>query len=316
MKCPKCSYLGFETGDRCKNCGYDFSLLATYTPAVDPDLTIRVPDEMPEGTHTSWMDRLHSGVEDLHEAHAMPEPLIAETAPVERVTAPVAVSRADSAFPLFAPGSDGDDEPLIKLPLSPRTPLSVRRTPEPARFRQAPKSAQTDGPELSLEFAEDSFIDRAPSAYESPEPPAVPIAEAESCSLGRRAVAGLTDHAILFGIDAVVVYCTLRMAALTMGEWSLLPPVPMLAFLLLLKLAYFGAFTAACGQTIGKMAARIRVVADGATLDPGRAIRRTLVGAVSLLAFGAGFIPAFLDPDRRALHDRVARTRVVELPSA
>ena len=26
MKCPKCDYLGFETGDRCKNCGYDFSL--------------------------------------------------------------------------------------------------------------------------------------------------------------------------------------------------------------------------------------------------------------------------------------------------
>ena len=28
MKCPKCAYLGFETGDRCKNCGYDFSLLS------------------------------------------------------------------------------------------------------------------------------------------------------------------------------------------------------------------------------------------------------------------------------------------------
>ena len=27
MKCPKCLYIGFETGDRCKNCGYDFSLL-------------------------------------------------------------------------------------------------------------------------------------------------------------------------------------------------------------------------------------------------------------------------------------------------
>jgi uncharacterized RDD family membrane protein YckC len=89
----------------------------------------------------------------------------------------------------------------------------------------------------------------------------------------------------------------------------------MLAFLVLLKLSYFGVFTAACGQTIGKMAAHIRVVADGAPLDPGRAARRTLVGAVSLLAFGAGFIPALLDPDRRALHDRVARTRVVELPS-
>ena len=28
MKCPKCLYIGFETGERCKNCGYDFSLLA------------------------------------------------------------------------------------------------------------------------------------------------------------------------------------------------------------------------------------------------------------------------------------------------
>src|SRR5260221_621629 len=31
MKCPKCAYLGFETGDRCKNCGYDFSLIGTST---------------------------------------------------------------------------------------------------------------------------------------------------------------------------------------------------------------------------------------------------------------------------------------------
>jgi rubrerythrin len=22
VKCPKCNYLGFETGDRCRNCGY------------------------------------------------------------------------------------------------------------------------------------------------------------------------------------------------------------------------------------------------------------------------------------------------------
>jgi uncharacterized RDD family membrane protein YckC len=28
VKCPKCGFLGFESGDRCKNCGYDFSLVA------------------------------------------------------------------------------------------------------------------------------------------------------------------------------------------------------------------------------------------------------------------------------------------------
>jgi uncharacterized RDD family membrane protein YckC len=63
------------------------------------------------------------------------------------------------------------------------------------------------------------------------------------------------------------------------------------------------------------MATGIRVVADDAPLDPARAARRTIMAAFSVLAFGAGFIPAFLDPDRRALHDRLARTRVVELPS-
>src|SRR5262245_53754810 len=47
MKCPKCNYLGFETGDRCKNCGYDFSLLtladapASGPTAPDADLMIR-----------------------------------------------------------------------------------------------------------------------------------------------------------------------------------------------------------------------------------------------------------------------------------
>ena len=309
MKCPKCSYLGFETGDRCKNCGYDFSLLAAHIKPLDPDLTTPVPDDMPVGVDASWLDRLHSRIEDVEVAHEMPEPAMSGAASTAAVAAQAPV---DPSFPLFAPAREPDDEPLIKRPSAPRAPLAVRRTPEPARLRQAPKSPHTGDPALSLEFAEEPFVD-PPRAYESAEPPAGTVKGAEVCGLGRRAVAGLIDHAILFGIDLVVVFFTLRMSALTMADWQLLPPVPMLGFLLLLKLSYFGAFTAACGQTIGKMAARIRVVADDGSLDPERAIRRTIVAAVSLLAFGAGFIPALLDPDRRALHDRVARTRVVEL---
>ena len=27
MKCPKCQYLTFDSGGRCRNCGYDFYLL-------------------------------------------------------------------------------------------------------------------------------------------------------------------------------------------------------------------------------------------------------------------------------------------------
>ena len=38
MKCPKCGYLGFEDVDRCRNCGYDFSL----AQSVDlPELPMR-----------------------------------------------------------------------------------------------------------------------------------------------------------------------------------------------------------------------------------------------------------------------------------
>jgi uncharacterized RDD family membrane protein YckC len=136
-------------------------------------------------------------------------------------------------------------------------------------------------------------------------------------SLGSRTLAAVIDHAILLGIDVVVFYSTLRMTGLTTDEWRALPLLPFVAFLVLLKLAYFAAFTALGGQTIGKMAAGIRVVADDQLiLDPGRAIKRTLTSAVSLASLGLGLIPALVGPDRRAFHDRVAHTHVVELPSA
>ena len=44
MKCPKCGYLGFEAVDRCRNCGYDFSLAqgSLSTSSLDlPELPMR-----------------------------------------------------------------------------------------------------------------------------------------------------------------------------------------------------------------------------------------------------------------------------------
>jgi uncharacterized RDD family membrane protein YckC len=329
MKCPKCSYLGFETGDRCKNCGYDFSLLAASHEPPDPVLNLEIPDALPADADRSWIDRLHTGIEHVAEANEMPEAALAAPSPAITFDPPMVVRpEPDSNFPLFEPrAQEADDEPLIKFPATPRAPLSVRRTPEQPRVRPpAPaRPDRQDGPPLSLEFSDDEFTAadaELPGPIHRIEPiearhiPAAPAtSEPVISSLSRRVTAGLTDHAILFGIDLIVLYSTLRMAGLTMGDWALLPPVPMIGFLVLLKLSYFGAFTAACGQTIGKMAAHIRVVADDAPLDPARAIRRTMMSSVSLLALGAGFIPAILDPDHRALHDRMARTRVVELPS-
>ena len=281
MKCPKCDYLGFETGDRCKNCGYDFSL--SPAPAEADGLT----DEL---------------VLDL----------------------PPRAPAAKTALPLFTLPSTDDDEPLIKLPAAPRPPLAVRKTPELPRLR-AVKTVRRAEVEPVLAFAEEGASDldlqlRDPEEVEparrpAPRPLAAVVAAGPS-SAGARLGAAALDHVILLAVDAAVVYFTLRMAALAPGEWALLPPVPLATFLVLLKFAYFFAFTAVGGQTIGKMALNIRVIADGdGVLDPARAVRRTLAGLLSSIALGLGFVPALFG-DRRALHDRLARTRVVALRSA
>ena len=119
MKCPKCGYLGFDEVERCRNCGYDFSLMQS---AVDlPDLALR-----PDAPAISPLDDL-----TLIDAATAPPPAVpmSDAGPdLHRVT-------ATAELPLFGPPIP-DDEPLIKRASPPRPPLAVRRsTPEPPRIR-------------------------------------------------------------------------------------------------------------------------------------------------------------------------------------
>ncbi|MBI2222995.1 MAG: RDD family protein [Acidobacteria bacterium] len=97
------------------------------------------------------------------------------------------------------------------------------------------------------------------------------------------------------------------------GGMQALPIVPLVTFLLLLDAGYTITFTAAVGQTIGKMATGIKVVDNDSDSQPpfGFAVLRTAAYAASLLPAGLGFLPALLGKDRRALHDRLAETRVI-----
>lgn len=314
MKCPKCSYLGFETGDRCKNCGYHFSLVA------DP----------PEGGETELDLALHPSGEtspaSSQWAHEV-DGALAQAAPAAAIVDPVLLRRepkihADSKLPLFALAfDDGSDEPLIKLPAAPRPPLAVRRTPETPRRRTVPKPSRPieSAPALEL-WDEAAAAPIGESASDVRARTAARLASqsthAEASGAGARLAAATVDHLLLSAIDLAVVYFTLRMAGLPTTQWAALPPVPLLAFLLLVKLSYFSAFTAVGGQTIGKMITRIRVVTtEDASVDAALAVKRTLVGAVSAALLGLGYLPVFVGSERRALHDRVARTRVIALPS-
>jgi uncharacterized RDD family membrane protein YckC len=129
-----------------------------------------------------------------------------------------------------------------------------------------------------------------------------------------RACAALIDLAILLALDAGVLYFTLRVCRLSFAEVTVLPLAPLIAFFLLINGGYFVGFTASGGQTIGKMAASIKVIAeDGLEVVPSQALVRAMGYLVSLLSAGIGFVPGLVGPSRRALHDRLANTRVVRL---
>jgi len=316
MKCPKCAYLGFDTGERCRNCGYDFSLIPTEDPAGE--LSLRADDDA--GPAPAWLDALDHGLGQVAAvtvsppaAPVVPQASVAATALHLEPTLPPPSFRGEPALPLFGASHGGDDEPLIKVPAAPR-PLSVRRTPDTPRLRAVLKAIErVHQPEPELDFVgEPAPATVTPLRQERALP-----GHLEASGVARRLLAVVIDHAILFAIDAAVLYLTLRIAQLTMGDWRALPILPMLTFLGLLKLSYFIAFTCVGGQTIGKMAASIRVVGDDdQPLDAPHAIHRALAGAVSFLILGAGFVPALVASDRRALHDRLAHTRVVTLPAA
>ncbi len=313
MKCPKCQYLGFETGDRCRNCGYDFSLLSVVeSPAPDYEIHPPAVDDVP--------------------VHVIDDMLGAGTGTASRGTIDDSLALG-AALPLFTAGEPADDEPLIKLPAAPRPPLAVRRTPSESRagrpdpgrdapdqprMRAAPRPPSRPSPAPVLQFSDETAEPPAAPAEKQPAPAErvqSGVITEQPSRPGARVIAMLIDYAILFGIDAAVVYFTLRMAGLGMSEWRLLTVAPMFTFLGLLKVAYFYAFTAVGGQTIGKMAVGTCVVGEhGRPVDAAQAMRRTSAGIVSVLLLGVGFVPALFG-DRRALHDRLAGTRVVRLRS-
>jgi uncharacterized RDD family membrane protein YckC len=92
--------------------------------------------------------------------------------------------------------------------------------------------------------------------------------------------------------------------------------MPTSGFLSLLGVGYLVMFNAAGGQTIGKMAVGLRVVREitpfdaGGPVSFGQAMLRALLTLPSVLAAGAGFLPALVG-EERAVHDRLAHTRVI-----
>jgi uncharacterized RDD family membrane protein YckC len=132
----------------------------------------------------------------------------------------------------------------------------------------------------------------------------------------KRLTAAILDAALLAALGAGIVWTTLRWCDLSWSQVSVLPVAPVAALLLMMVLGYLFMFTVAGGQTLGKMLAGIRVVDAGVNgvadepLSMRQAIYREVLSIPSVLLIGAGFVPALFG-DERAVHDRIAATRVV-----
>jgi uncharacterized RDD family membrane protein YckC len=300
MKCPKCGYLGFKHVERCPNCGYDFSLSS---PPALLDLSIR-PSALNTPQPLADLALVDAGL-----GLSSPEPRQISSPELGSVSIAAAAAPTPE-LPLFG-RPFGDDVPLITRASPPRTPLAVRRaTPEVPRLR-------SDARTPSLDFAPDADA-RTPTPSNRrtvtvpdgrPEPATAADAPA---AVSARMLAAIIDVVLLAAIDVAVVYFTMQIVGVTVAELTILPKVPLIAFLFVQNITYFVLFTAG-GQTMGQMALRIKVISDeaGASPDLSRAIVRTLAWTILAVPAGLGLAPALFSQDRRGLHDRFSGTRVV-----
>lgn len=140
--------------------------------------------------------------------------------------------------------------------------------------------------------------------------------KAAPASVGVRAIARFAD-VVLVMVPAYLLLAPLILAVLPDARattWVALGAA------WLVVVMYETAFIAAIGQTIGKRALGLRVVAVGTGGIPtrGAAFARALVPSI-LLVVGVGvgwFVPyawALFQRERRGLHDLIAGTAVVQL---
>ncbi|HEX3109190.1 MAG TPA: RDD family protein [Thermoanaerobaculia bacterium] len=129
-------------------------------------------------------------------------------------------------------------------------------------------------------------------------------------SIGRRFGAAFVDGLLLL-IPITIMIVMLGAAQATQARvagawnfWVLIPTV--------IGIAYQALMLSARGQTLGKMAMKVKVVAaDGAEITPGQAWGREITRSVLGFLYIVDYIPAFFTKEKTTLHDLAAKTRVV-----
>ncbi len=166
-----------------------------------------------------------------------------------------------------------------------------------------PQPATDTAMEWDLEAPSDA--DTILDAQRDPMDPTAPMSD--------RVFSALADALVLTTIAVLLMFGGASAAGTGVLPFVQAAPVPFAAAWLIFGLCYGIFFVGTCGQTLGKMAMRIRVIGSNRfRVGYGKATVRALGYAATMLPAGLGLLLALKDVEHRALHDRLSGTRVVK----
>ena len=187
----------------------------------------------------------------------------------------------------------GDTAP--QLDLVPGTEAVVLPTPEI-------DASQGDAPADALTGDADAIRTDLPPKTRSSAGP-----------LGERAAAAVCDMMVLLGIAGTLVSSAASVTGTTLNQILSDAALPLAGAWSIFAIGYSVFFVGSCGQTIGRMVMRLRVVhVDQFSVGFKVAALRLAVWLAVIATLGIGLLPAIKDRKNRALHDRLTQTRVVK----
>lgn len=287
MTCPACRRPLPSGASQCPACGASLAPLTEGALAPDNHPKTEPLREIPalRKRERTWKDEVRDRVQHRRKTRgAGGLPLFDTPGRVDELEEPVGSPLPEADIP--------EDLPL--------RPSPVLDLPERAEAPRIEVEHRVEEPEEVEEDYEWPAVEERAGPVERP------------ARLVERLSAASIDLACLGALWAITLYFAGRISHA--GLIGLRPAwkyvVTDLAFVGAFYASYF---TGTTGQTLGKILMGLRVV-DTAGEPPGylRALLRAILGVVGIALAFTGMIPVFFDPARRALHDRVFRTRVVK----
>ena len=250
----------------------------------------------------------------------MPE-AVAEQATPRLSPEPELDATPDSITPTASAAVDAPATPFFDEPAKSPAALSFEAVLDELDTAEADQALDSDAfdglasdnaegatsTENALEWDVDGGLDAEAAA-------AVRDQQAEaSAPISDRVYSALADGLVMGTIGLVLMIAGASAAGRPVIAFVQAAPIPFLLVWAIFGVVYGVIFVGTCGQTLGKMAMRVRVIgADNFHVGYGRAALRALAYGAAALPAGLGLLPAFSDPEHRGLHDRVTSTRVVK----